>query len=95
MARRLQAPLVLGGAVLAVDALVQLAPYLVEAYDAVPRWVTIGLLGLALLGAGRDLRAAGPGPAAGRAARRPTGLTGRNAPRIDGSASARCATMRL
>ena len=52
VARRLQAPLVLGGLVLAVDAMVQLAPYLVQAYDVVPRWVTIGLLGLALLGAG-------------------------------------------
>ncbi len=52
VARRLQAPLILGGLVLAVDALVQLAPYLVQAYDVVPRWVTIGLLGLALLGAG-------------------------------------------
>ena len=66
VARRLQAPLLIGGAVLAVDALVQLAPYLAAAYDAVPRWVTIGLLGLALLGAGatyekrvRDLRRLG------------------------------------
>ncbi len=65
-ARRLQAPLVLGGAALGVDALVQLAPYLAAAYDAVPRWVTIGLLGLALVGAGatyeqrvRDLRRVG------------------------------------
>jgi len=52
VARRLQAPLLVGGTVLAVDALVQLAPYLVAAYDAVPRWVTIGLAGLALVGAG-------------------------------------------
>ncbi len=66
VARRLQAPLVLGAAVLAIDALVQLAPYLAAAYDAVPRWVTIGVLGLALLGAGatyeqrvRDLRRVG------------------------------------
>jgi hypothetical protein len=66
VARRLQAPLVLGAAVLATDALVQLAPYLAAAYDAVPRWVTIGVLGLALLGAGatyeqrvRDLRRVG------------------------------------
>ncbi len=65
-ARRLQAPLVLGGAALGVDALVQLAPYLAAAYDAVPRWVTIGLIGLALVGAGatyeqrvRDLRRVG------------------------------------
>jgi hypothetical protein len=66
VARRLQAPLALGAAVLAIDALVQLAPYLAAAYDAVPRWVTIGALGLALLGAGatyeqrvRDLRRVG------------------------------------
>lgn len=52
VARRLQAPLVLGAAVLGIDALVQLAPYLAAAYDAVPRWLTIGVLGLALLGAG-------------------------------------------
>jgi hypothetical protein len=64
--RRLQAPLLLGAAVLAVDALVQLAPYLVEAYQVVPRWVTIGSLGLLLLVAGatyerrvRDLRRVG------------------------------------
>ncbi|HET9945022.1 MAG TPA: hypothetical protein VFR56_05185, partial [Actinomycetes bacterium] len=49
---RLQAPLIVGGAVLAVDAMVQLAPYLVVAYDAVPRWVTIGAVGLLLVGAG-------------------------------------------
>jgi hypothetical protein len=66
VARRLQAPLILGGLVLAVDAVVQLAPYLVVAYDAVPRWVTIGLIGLALVGAGatyeqrvRDLQRVG------------------------------------
>jgi hypothetical protein len=66
VARRLQAPLALGAAVLVIDALVQLAPYLAAAYDAVPRWVTIGALGLALLGAGatyeqrvRDLRRVG------------------------------------
>jgi hypothetical protein len=66
VARRLQAPLILGGLVLAMDALVQLAPYLVIAYDAAPRWVTIGLLGLALVGAGatyeqrvRDLQRVG------------------------------------
>jgi hypothetical protein len=66
VARRLQAPLLVGGAVLAVDALVQLAPYLVAAYDAVPRWVTIGTVGLLLVGAGatyerrvQDLRRVG------------------------------------
>lgn len=42
---RLQAPLVLGGAVLALDALIQIAPYA----DAVPRWVSIGGAGLLLL----------------------------------------------
>ncbi len=63
VARRLQAPLVIGATVLAVDATVQLAPYLATAYDAVPRWVTIGVVGLLLLAAGatfeqrlRDLR---------------------------------------
>ena len=50
--RRVQAPLVLGGGVLAIDALVQLAPYLAPAYDAVPRWVTIGRSGCSLLVAG-------------------------------------------
>jgi hypothetical protein len=66
VARRLQAPLVIGATVLAVDALVQLAPYLAAAYDAVPRWVVIGLVGLLLLGAGatfeprmRDLKRVG------------------------------------
>jgi hypothetical protein len=64
--RRLQAPLLLGGAVLAVDAVVQLAPSLVAVYDAVPRWVTIGTVGLLLVGAGatyerrvQDLRRVG------------------------------------
>lgn len=66
VARRLQAPLLLGGGVLAVDAVVQLAPYLAVIYDVVPRWVTIGVVGLLLLGAGatyeqrvRDLRRVG------------------------------------
>ncbi len=65
-ARRLQAPLLVGAGVLAVDALVQLAPYLATAYDVVPRWLTIGVLGLLLLVAGatyeqrvRDLRRVG------------------------------------
>ena len=64
--RRLQAPLLIGGAVLAIDAVVQLAPYLSAVYDAVPRWVTIGLIGLLLVVAGatyeqrvRDLRRVG------------------------------------
>jgi len=50
--RRLQAPLVIGGTVLAVDALVQLSPYLAQLYDAVPRWTWIGASGLLLLGLG-------------------------------------------
>ena len=64
--RRLQAPLLLGAGVLAVDALVQLTPLLVAAYEVVPRWLTIGGLGLLLLVAGmtyeqrvRDLRRVG------------------------------------
>ena len=66
VARRLQAPLLVGAGVLAVDALVQLAPYLAQAYEVVPRWVTIGLVGLLLLASGatyeqrvRDLRRVG------------------------------------
>jgi hypothetical protein len=42
---RLQAPLLIGGAVLAVDAAAQVAPYV----DAVPRWVSVGLAGLLLV----------------------------------------------
>jgi hypothetical protein len=45
---RLQAPLVIGGAVLAVDALHQLAPYAA----ALPRWLTLGAAGLLLVGVG-------------------------------------------
>jgi len=52
VARRLQAPLVIGGLVLAVDALVQLSPYLADFYAAVPRWTVIGAVGLLLLGLG-------------------------------------------
>jgi hypothetical protein len=48
----MQAPLIIGALVLAVDALVQLAPYLADLYDAVPRWVSIGAAGLLLLGIG-------------------------------------------
>ena len=47
-ASRLQAPLALGGAVLAVDALAQLAPYAA----ALPRWVVLGTAGLLLLALG-------------------------------------------
>jgi hypothetical protein len=56
---RQQAPLVIGGAVLAVDAIAQLAPYAA----ALPRWVSIGAVGFLLLALGttyerrmRDLR---------------------------------------
>ncbi len=77
--RRLQAPLVIGGTVLAVDALVQLSPYLADLYDAVPRWTWIGASGLLLLVLGatyerrvRELRAA---PAANLGVR----VTGRRA----------------
>jgi hypothetical protein len=45
---RLQAPLVLGGGVLVVDALQLLAPYAV----ALPRWLTLGAAGLLLVGVG-------------------------------------------
>ena len=44
-ARRLQAPLVIGGGVLAVDALQLLAPYAA----APPRWLTLGAAGLLLV----------------------------------------------
>jgi len=56
---RLQAPLVIGAAVLAVDTLIQIGPYAA----ALPRWVSIGGAGVLLLGLGatyerrlRDLR---------------------------------------
>jgi hypothetical protein len=46
--QRLQAPLVIGGAVLAVDALLLLAPYAA----ALPRWLTLGAAGLLLVTVG-------------------------------------------
>ncbi len=49
---RLQAPLLLGGTVLALDALHELAPYLVQVTDALPRWVPPALAGLLLLAIG-------------------------------------------
>lgn len=62
---RLQAPLVLGGAVLAVDALHELAPFVVQAAGALPRWVPPAVVGLGLLAVGatyerrlRDVRRA-------------------------------------
>ncbi|MCC5034041.1 hypothetical protein DMH02_012570 [Streptomyces sp. WAC 00631] len=49
---RLQAPLLLGGGVLALVALHELAPYLAQMAGALPRWVPPALAGLLLLGAG-------------------------------------------
>ncbi|MET7694711.1 hypothetical protein ABZT06_43510 [Streptomyces sp. NPDC005483] len=48
----LQAPLLVGGAVLLLDALHELAPYLVQVTDALPRWVPPALAGLLLLALG-------------------------------------------
>ncbi|MET7985248.1 MULTISPECIES: hypothetical protein [unclassified Streptomyces] len=49
---RLQAPLVLGGAVLVLDALHELAPFIVQLVDALPRWTPPALAGLLLLALG-------------------------------------------
>lgn len=49
---RLQALLVLGGAALALDALHELAPYVVQVVDALPRWLPPAVAGLLLLGVG-------------------------------------------
>jgi hypothetical protein len=49
---RLRAPLVLGGAVLVLDALHELAPYIAQVADALPRWVPPALAGLVLLALG-------------------------------------------
>jgi hypothetical protein len=49
---RLQAPLVLGGTVLTLDALHQLAPYLAQVGEALPRWAPPALAGLLLLALG-------------------------------------------
>ncbi|MEV0092856.1 hypothetical protein [Streptomyces sp. NPDC050738] len=49
---RLQALLVIGGSVLALDALHELAPYIVQVVDALPRWVVPALAGLLLLAVG-------------------------------------------
>ncbi|MFI5755715.1 SCO7613 C-terminal domain-containing membrane protein [Streptomyces sp. NPDC051569] len=46
---RLLAPLLLGGAVLALDGLHELAPYVVQAVGALPRWLPPALAGLLLL----------------------------------------------
>ncbi|MGW6275815.1 SCO7613 C-terminal domain-containing membrane protein, partial [Streptomyces sp. NPDC055060] len=50
--QRLQAPLVLGGTVLALDALHELAPYIVQVVDSLPRWLPMALAGLLLLAIG-------------------------------------------
>ncbi|MFE9930557.1 SCO7613 C-terminal domain-containing membrane protein [Streptomyces sp. NPDC005533] len=50
--RRLQAPLLLGGAALAVVAVHELAPYVVQVAGALPRWVPPALAGLLLLAVG-------------------------------------------
>ncbi|MEV6400084.1 hypothetical protein AB0M39_35735, partial [Streptomyces sp. NPDC051907] len=49
---RLQALLVLGGSVLALDALHELAPYVVQVVGALPRWLPPALAGLLLLAVG-------------------------------------------
>ncbi|MFF9126383.1 SCO7613 C-terminal domain-containing membrane protein [Streptomyces sp. NPDC014889] len=49
---RLQAPLVLGGSVLVLDALHELAPYLVQLAGALPRWLPPAFAGLLLLALG-------------------------------------------
>lgn len=49
---RLRAPLVLGGSVLALVALHELAPYVVQVVGALPRWVLPALAGLVLLALG-------------------------------------------
>ncbi|WP_424860700.1 SCO7613 C-terminal domain-containing membrane protein [Streptomyces sp. MMS24-I29] len=46
---RLQALLLIGGAVLALDAVHELAPYVVQVVDALPRWVPPALAGVLLL----------------------------------------------
>ncbi len=49
---RLQALLVVGGSVLALDGLHELAPYVVQAVGALPRWLPPALAGLLLLAVG-------------------------------------------
>uniref|UniRef100_UPI004057309C SCO7613 C-terminal domain-containing membrane protein n=1 Tax=Streptomyces sp. SID1121 TaxID=3425888 RepID=UPI004057309C len=49
---RLQAPLVLGGAALALVGLHELAPYVVQVVGALPRWLPPALAGLLLLAVG-------------------------------------------
>lgn len=47
--RRLQAPLLLGGAVLLVHALVQLWPWITDLYEAVWWWLWLGIAGVLLV----------------------------------------------
>ncbi|MFG2782199.1 SCO7613 C-terminal domain-containing membrane protein [Streptomyces prunicolor] len=49
---RLQAPLLLGGATLVLDALHELAPYLAQVVGALPRWAPPALAGILLLALG-------------------------------------------
>ncbi|RSS82774.1 SCO7613 C-terminal domain-containing membrane protein, partial [Streptomyces sp. WAC06614] len=49
---RLQAPLLLGGAALGLVALHELAPYVVQVVDALPRWLPPALAGVLLLAVG-------------------------------------------
>lgn len=53
----LAAPLLGGSAVLAVHALVQLMPWIVESYDAVPRWLVLAVTGALLLALGAQYEA--------------------------------------
>jgi len=62
---RLRAPLLLGGGVLVLDALHELAPYLIQITGLLPRWAPPALAGLVLLAVGatyeqrlRDVRRA-------------------------------------
>jgi hypothetical protein len=49
---RLRAPLVLGGSALVLDALHELAPFVVQAVGALPRWLPLALAGVLLLAVG-------------------------------------------
>ncbi len=50
--RRWQAPVLVAATVLAVHAVVQLSPFVALAYQAVPRWASLALVGLVLLALG-------------------------------------------
>lgn len=49
---RLRAPLLLGGAVLVLDAVHELAPFVLQVMGALPRWLPVALAGAALLAVG-------------------------------------------